>query len=60
MIEFGKKETRDIRKCQDEFSEVVGATIIFLHRNGLKLDYVREMLHNSIDELVNMVEDKNE
>jgi len=56
MIEFGKKEEKQIRKCQDEFSEVVGATIIFLHKNGLKLDYIREMLHNSLDELVDMVE----
>jgi hypothetical protein len=46
-----------IDESSREFALVAVSTYLFLTKNGLKSDYVIELLHESIDEIVNIVKD---
>ena len=48
-----------IDESSREFALVAVSTYLFLTKNGLKSDYVIELLHESIDEIVNIVKDFN-
>lgn len=50
-----------VDEASREFAIVAVSTYLFLTKNGLKSDYVIELLHESVDEIVNIIKglDKN-
>lgn len=43
----------DMKKAQKEFDETVATCVVFLNKNGVKIEFIREMLHRSLDEVIN-------
>jgi hypothetical protein len=50
-----------VDEASREFSIVAISTYLLLTNNGLKSDYVIELLHESVDEIINIIKglDKN-
>jgi len=44
-----------VDEASREFAIVAVSTYLFLTKNGLKSDYVIELLHESVDEIVNII-----
>jgi len=42
----------DIKKAQKEFDETVGTCVVFFNKNGMNIEVVRQMLHQSLDEII--------
>jgi len=49
------KEPNPIDEASREFAIVAVSTYLFLTNNGLKSDYVIELLHDSVDEITRLV-----
>jgi hypothetical protein len=49
------KEPNPIDEASREFAIVAVSTYLFLTKNGLKSDYVIELLHDSVDEITRLV-----
>ena len=54
-MNLDKISDNPIDESSREFAIVAVSTYLFLTKNGLKSDYVLELLHESIDEIVNIV-----
>lgn len=50
-------DSNPIDEAAREFAVMAVTTYLFLTKNGLKSDYVIEILHDSIDEIVKLVEE---
>ena len=46
-----------VDEASREFAIVAVSTYLFLTKNGLKSDYVIQLLHESVDEIVNIIKD---
>ena len=51
------KEPNPIDEASREFAIVAVTTYLFLTKNGLKADYVIELLHDSIDEITRLIKE---
>ena len=51
------KEPNPIDEASREFAIVAVTTYLFLTKNGLKSDYVVELLHDSIDEITRLIKE---
>ena len=49
------KEPNPVDEASREFAIVAVSTYLFLTNNGLKSDYVIELLHDSVDEITRLV-----
>ena len=49
------KEPNPIDEASREFAILAVSTYLFLTNNGLKSDYVIELLHDSVDEITRLV-----
>jgi len=58
-MNLDKISDNPIDESSREFAIVAVSTYIFLTKNGLKSDFVIDLLHESIDEIVNIVKDFN-
>ena len=58
-MNLDKISDNPIDESSREFAIVAVSTYLFLTKNGLKSDYVIDLLHESIDEIVNIVKDFN-
>ena len=58
-MNLDKISDNPIDEASREFAIVAVSTYLFLTKNGLKSDYVIDLLHESIDEIVNIVKDFN-
>ena len=56
-MNLNESSDNQIEASSSEFAIVAVSTYLFLTKNGLKSDYVLELLHESIDEIVNIVKD---
>jgi hypothetical protein len=56
-MNLNESSDNPIDEASREFAIVAVSTYLFLTKNGLKSDYVIELLHESIDEIVNIVKD---
>jgi len=56
-MNLNESSDNPIDESSREFALVAVSTYLFLTKNGLKSDYVIELLHESIDEIVNIVKD---
>ena len=54
-MNLDKISDNPIDESSREFAIVAVSTYLFLTKNGLKSDYVIDLLHESIDEIVNIV-----
>tara|TARA_R110000765_G_scaffold340919_1_gene430983 strand:- start:280 stop:483 length:204 start_codon:yes stop_codon:yes gene_type:complete len=54
-MNLNESSDNQIEASSAEFAIVAVTTYLFLTKNGLKSDYVLELLHESIDEIVNIV-----
>mgnify|MGYP003116289266 CR=1 FL=1 len=54
------KEPNPIDEASREFAIVAVTTYLFLTKNGLKSDYVVELLHDSIDEITKLIKEYEE
>lgn len=54
-----KEIEQDLKEAQVKFMEICHACTIYLNINGLKLDAVRDILHTSLDECVDRIEQHN-
>jgi|TARA_R110000744_G_C19111605_1_gene534847 hypothetical protein len=54
-MNLNESSDNQIEASSAEFAIVAVSTYLFLTKNGLKSDYVLELLHESIDEIVNIV-----
>jgi len=54
-MNLNESSDNQIEASSAEFAIVAVNTYLFLTKNGLKSDYVLELLHESIDEIVNIV-----
>ena len=52
-----EKEPNPIDESSREFAIVAVTTYLFLTKNGLKADYVIELLHDSIDEITRLIKE---
>jgi|TARA_R110001606_G_C15349827_1_gene647455 hypothetical protein len=52
-----EKEPNPIDEASKEFAIVAVSTYLFLTKNGLKSDYVIELLHDSINEVTKLVKE---
>jgi hypothetical protein len=52
-----EKEPNPIDEASREFAIVAVTTYLFLTKNGLKSDYVVELLHDSIDEITRLIKE---
>ena len=52
-----EKEPNPIDEASREFAIVAVTTYLFLTKNGLKADYVIELLHDSIDEITRLIKE---
>ena len=52
-----EKEPNPIDEASREFAIVAVTTYPFLTKNGLKADYVIELLHDSIDEITRLIKE---
>ena len=58
-MNLNESSDNPIDESSRQFAIVAVSTYIFLTKNGLKSDYVIDLLHESIDEIVNIVKDFN-
>ena len=58
-MNLDKISDNPIDESSREFAIVAVSTYIFLTKNGLKSDFVIDLLHESVDEIVNIVKDFN-
>tara|TARA_R110000824_G_scaffold115163_8_gene266165 strand:- start:2635 stop:2826 length:192 start_codon:yes stop_codon:yes gene_type:complete len=47
---------KDVKKAQQEFSEICTSSAYYLNTNGMKIDAIRTILHRSLDECINNAE----
>ena len=52
-----EKEPNPIDEASREFAIMAVSTYLFLTKNGLKADYVIELLHDSIDEITRLIKE---
>jgi hypothetical protein len=52
-----EKEPNPVDEASREFAIVAVSTYLFLTKNGLKADYVIELLHDSIDEITRLIKE---
>ncbi len=52
-----ENEPNPIDEAAKEFAIVAVSTYLFLTKNGLKSDYVIELLHDSVDEITRLVQE---
>jgi len=58
-MNLDKISDNPIDESSREFAIVAVSTYLFLTKNGLKDEYVIDLLHESVDEIVNIVKDFN-
>ena len=56
-MDLNEEKENPIDEASREFAIVAVSTYLFLTKNGLKSDYVIELLHESVDEIVNIIKD---
>jgi hypothetical protein len=43
---------QEVKKAQHEFDEITGAAVLFLNKNGMEIEFIRKMLHNTLNEII--------
>ncbi len=46
------KYEKDLEKAQREFELIVGSCYIYLTKNGLKSDFVEDLLRNTMEDII--------
>lgn len=56
---MNKEQIKDeVWKAQKEFTDVTASCIVFLNKNGLKIDFIKKLLHNTIDRVTDQITKK--
>ena len=56
-MDLNEEKDNPIDEASREFAIVAVSTYLFLTKNGLKSDYVIELLHDSINEVTKLVKE---
>lgn len=61
QADWTKEEAdKEMKHAQEEFDDTVGTCVVFLNQNGMNIDVIRQILHHSVDGIINDYMEKRE